>query len=73
MKKYVIAGLLVAGLSGPALAASEYYVAQNSSTHKCKIVSTKPDGKLLIMLGSDGFQTKSAAKSARKDMPECKA
>jgi hypothetical protein len=73
MKKYVIAGLLVAGLSGPALAASEYYVAQDSSTRKCKIVSTKPDGKSLIMLGSDGFQTKSAAKSARKDMPECKA
>ena len=51
MKKYVIAGLLVAGLTTPALAA-EYYVAQNTSSHKCSIVSHKPDGKALTMLGA---------------------
>lgn len=73
MKKYVLAGLLVAGLATPALAASEYYVAQNNSTHKCSIVSRKPDGKSLIMLGSEGFKTKSAAESALKGMTECKA
>jgi hypothetical protein len=73
MKKYVIAGLLVAGLVTPALAAGEHYVAQNSSTHKCSIVSKKPDGKVLIMLGSEGFKTKSAAESALKGMTECKA
>ena len=73
MKKYVIAGLLVAGLVTPALAASEYYVAQNNSTHKCSIVSRKPDGKSLIMLGSEGFKSKSAAESALKGMTECKA
>jgi hypothetical protein len=73
MKKYVLAGLLVAGLVTPALAASEYYVAQNNSTHKCSIVSRKPDGKSLIMLGSEGFKTKSAAESALKGMTECKA
>jgi len=44
MKKYVVAGLLVAGFATPAFAA-EYYVAQNNSTHKCSIVSKKPDGK----------------------------
>jgi len=73
MKKYVIAGLIVAGLATPAFAASEYYVAQNNSTHKCSIVSRKPDGKSLIMLGSEGFKTKSAAESALKGMTECKA
>ena len=30
MKKYLIAGLLVAGFVTPAVAASEYYVAQDS-------------------------------------------
>ena len=60
MKKYVIAGLLIAGMATPALAA-EYYVAQNTSSHKCSIVSHKPDGKSLTMLGSDGFKTRSAA------------
>ena len=51
MKKYVIAGLLVAGLTTTALAA-EYYVAQNTTSHKCSIVSHKPDGKTLTMLGA---------------------
>ena len=72
MKKYVIAGLLIAGMATPALAA-EYYVAQNTSSHKCSIVSLKPDGTSLTMLGSDGFKTRSAAESALKGMSECKA
>ena len=72
MKKYVIAGLLIAGMATPALAA-EYYVAQNTSSHKCSIVSHKPDGKLLTMLGSEGFKTRSAAETALKGMSECKA
>ncbi len=72
MKKYLIAGLLVAGFVTPALA-GEYYVAQNNTSHKCSIVAHKPDGKTLSMLGSDGFKTKSAAESAMKGMTECKA
>ena len=48
-------------------------MAQNNSTHKCSIVSKKPDGKTLIMLGTEGFKTKSAAESALKGMAECKA
>jgi hypothetical protein len=72
MKKYVIAGLLIAGMATPALAA-EYYVAQNASSHKCSIVSHKPDGKTLTMLGSEGFKTKSEAQNALKGMSECKA
>ena len=72
MKKYVIAGLLIAGMATPALAA-EYYVAQNTSSHKCSIVSKKPNGKTLAMLGADGFKSKSEAESALKGMSECKA
>jgi len=72
MKQYLIAGLLVAGFVTPALAA-EYYVAQNNSTHKCSIVSKKPDGKTLTMLGAEGFKTKSQAENALKGMTECKA
>jgi hypothetical protein len=70
MKKYLIAGLLVAGLVTPAFAAASYYVAQNNSTHKCSIVSKKPDGKTLSMLGTDSFKTKSAAEVALKGMTE---
>ena len=70
MKRYLIAGLLIAGMATPALA-GEYYVAQSSSSHKCSIVSKKPNGKTLTMLGSEGFKTKSAARSALKGMSEC--
>jgi hypothetical protein len=72
VKKYLIAGLLVAGFVTPAFAA-EYYVAQNTTNHKCSIVSKKPDGKTLTMLGEDGFKTKSAAEAALKGMSECRA
>jgi len=73
MKNYVIAALLVAGFATPAVAASQYYVAQNNSTHKCSIVAKKPDGKSLTMLGGEGFKSRSAAESALKGMSECKA
>lgn len=73
MKKYLIAGMLVAGLVTPALAAHQFYVAQNSSTHKCSIVSKKPNGKALTMLRTEGFKTKAETESALKGMSECKA
>jgi hypothetical protein len=72
MKKYVIAGLLVASFVTPAFAA-EYYVAQNNTSHKCSVVPTKPDGKKLTMLGTESFKTKSDAETAMKGMTECKA
>jgi hypothetical protein len=62
MKKYLIAGLLVAGFVTPAFAA-EYYVAQNQSTHKCSVVPKRPDGKTLTMIGTQGFKTKAEAKA----------
>jgi len=73
MKKSLIAGLLVAVLATPALAAAQIYVAQNNSTHKCSVVSHKPDGIKLTLLGSGGFKSKSQARDALKGMAECKA
>jgi hypothetical protein len=72
MKRCLIAGLLAAVVVTPALA-GQHYVAQNNSTHKCSIVSHKPDGTKLTLLGSDGFKTKSEARDAMKAMSECKA
>jgi opacity protein-like surface antigen len=72
MKKYAIAALLIAGLATPALAA-QFYVAQNASNHKCSIVSQKPNGKSLTLVGSDGYKTRAAAEAAMKSLYECKA
>jgi len=73
MKNYLVAGLLIAGFATPALAAHAFYVAQNNTTHKCLIVSKKPTGKSLTMLGSESFKTKAEAKNALRGMSECKA
>ena len=72
MKRTLVAGLLVAIVATPALAA-QYFVAQNNATHKCSVVSHKPDGTKLTQLGADGFNTKSEAHDAMKGMSECKA
>jgi len=58
--------------AAPAFAA-EFFVAQNNTTHKCSIVSKRPDGKRLTQLGTESFKTKSAAETALKGMSECRA
>ena len=65
-------------VSGPAKTttpafAAEFYVAQNATSHKCSVMSKKPDGKTMMMLGTEGFKTKSDAETAMKGMTECKA
>lgn len=72
MQKYLIAGVLVAGMISPALAA-EFYVAQSPSTHKCSVMSKKPDGKQMMLISTETFKTKPDAQKAMKSMSECKA
>jgi hypothetical protein len=72
MQKYLIAGLLVAGMVTPALAA-EFYVAQSAATHKCSVTAKKPDGKSMMLISNDTYKTKPDAMKAMKGMAECKA
>jgi hypothetical protein len=72
MQKYLIAGLLVAGMTSPAFAA-QYYVAQNATTHKCSVTAKKPDGKSLRLISNETFKSKPDARKAMKGMSECKA
>ena len=71
MQKYLIAGLLVAGMVSPAFAA-EFYVAQ-SATHKCSVTAKKPDGKSMMLISNGTFKSKPDAVKAMKGMNECKA
>ena len=68
-KIMVIAGLLTFVFS-PALAA-EYYVAQDPTTKKCKVVDVRPDGTTMIMVGTTSYATKEEAKAAKKTFAEC--
>jgi len=72
MQKYLIAGLLVAGMASPAFAA-EFYVAQSATTHKCSVTAKKPDGKAMMLVGTDTYKSKPDAMKAMKGMNECKA
>jgi hypothetical protein len=56
----------------PAFAA-EFFVAQSASTHKCSVTSKKPDGKAMMLVGTDTYKSKPDAMKAMKGMSECKA
>jgi hypothetical protein len=71
MKKFIIAGLLIASVATPALAAKKTYYIESSKTHKCMVTSKKPASGMMI--GTSTYDSKSAAKKAMKAMPDCKA
>ena len=71
MKKYLLAGLLTAGLVSPSLAADSFFVAQNTKTHKCKIMTQEPTGKF-APLGTS-YDSRKDARSAMGSMTECQA
>ncbi len=71
-RKYLIAGALIAGFATPTLAATAYYVAVDAKTHKCSVVTKKPDGKVMIVVGTASYPTKVLADAALKAAAECK-
>ena len=70
MSKQVVAAALLIAIATPALAA-EFYIAQDPTTKKCNVVKEKPDGKTLIMIGTQAYATKEEAKAAKKNFAEC--
>jgi hypothetical protein len=70
MKKYLIAGFLIAGFSAPALAA-EIFVMLDTTSKKCLTMKTMPqDMKKFKMLGK--YPTLGEAETAMHTMTECK-
>jgi hypothetical protein len=70
MSKFVAFAAVLLIVATPALAA-EFYVAQDPTTKKCKILEEKPDGKTWIMIGTASYPTKEEAKVAKKAAAEC--
>ena len=71
-RKYLLAAALVAAFAVPSFAATSYYVAQDAKTHKCSVVTTKPDGTAMMMIGTAAYPTEAAATTAMKAAKECK-
>jgi len=68
-KRIAIAAVLIA-IATPALA-EEFYVGQDPESKRCKVVTEKPDGQTMIMIGTESYATKEEAKAAKKAAAEC--
>jgi hypothetical protein len=55
-----------------ALAATQYFVGQKASDKSCSVVTTKPDGKTMMMVGKSPYKTEGAATTAMKAAAACK-
>jgi hypothetical protein len=55
-----------------AFAATEYYVAHKAAGGACSVVTKKPDGKAMMMVGATSYKTHAAAEAALKAAAECK-
>jgi hypothetical protein len=70
MQRYLVVSCLLVLSASPVLAA-EYYVGRNVSTGECKVSTTKPDGKTMVMVGTSSYPTKAEAKTAKQAATEC--
>lgn len=72
IKNTLVAAAAVLMLTVPTFAATSYYVAQKPNSTGCSVVTTKPDGKTMMMMGKNTYKTGAAAQSTIKLMKACK-
>jgi hypothetical protein len=80
MHRYALAAAFVLALAAPALA-SEFYVALDTSTKECRVVTQRPDDRpalmtddkapTLKMVGSGAYQSEAEARKAIHVIAEC--
>ena len=70
MSKQVVFAAVLIAIATPALAA-EFYVGQDFKSKRCKVVTEKPDGQAMIMIGTESYATKEEAKAAKRAAAEC--
>jgi len=71
--KLVAAAALVASFAAPALAADEFYVAQDVKTKKCTIVDKKPTESSMTIVSPSGtvYKTRAEAETGMKTVKVC--
>ena len=58
--KHLIAVVMTLAFASPAFAA-EYYVVQDKTTKKCKVVTTKPTEETWVVVGNSAYKTQTEA------------
>jgi len=72
-RKLILAGAMLAGFVLPALADTTYYIVQDTSTKKCRIVDQKPVTREVTVVGGDGvvYHTRNEEETAMKTVKVC--
>ena len=72
-RKYLLTAAILVAFTSAGFAATHthYWVAQDTKTKKCEIVTSKPNGKTWVEVGKDHYSSKTAAESALKGAKEC--
>lgn len=71
MTRLMLAGALCVAFAGTAMA-DEYYVVQNPTTHRCTVVTQKPEAKTVVtQIGPLAFATRDEAESRIKQTKVC--
>ena len=74
MTKTILAAALAVAFGGSAfaqMAATEYYVVQDTSTKKCTIVDKKPTTTTMTVVDNGVFKTKTEAETGMKSIKVC--
>jgi hypothetical protein len=80
MHRYALAAAFVLALGAPAFAA-EFYIALDTSTNECRVVTQRPDDRpallmgdespSLKMVGSGAYKSEAEAQKAIQSLTEC--
>ena len=69
--RLMLAGLLCVAFAGTAMA-DEYYVVQNPATHRCTVVTEKPESKTVVtQIGPIAFTSRDQAEDRIKQTKVC--
>jgi hypothetical protein len=69
MHKYALAAAFVLALTAPAVAA-EFYVALDTSTNECHVVTQRPDDRPALLMGDESPSLKMVGSGAYKSEAE---
>jgi hypothetical protein len=73
MTRALFASALLAVTALPALAeVDKYFVALDTTTNRCRVMSTEPDGTMMKMIGDRAYRSLDDAQDAMAQLPQCK-
>ena len=69
--KYAMGAIALAMLVTPALAATEFYVVQNTATKACTVVEQKPTVATSVLINATVYKTQAEAEAGMKADKVC--